>query len=66
MTHADLDSLDDFLEKKDNEPTTNGSLSVVVPMDDMTAILTQLWKSRHTEPHIGKLYEKYKALIPEE
>ena len=40
-------------------------LSVRVPMEDMTQILTQLWKSRHTEPHIGKLYEKYKALIPE-
>ena len=66
MPHADLDALDDFLEKKDDEPHTNGSLSVVVPMDDMTAILTQLWKSRQTEPHIGKLYEKYKALIPKE
>jgi len=47
-------------------PYTNGSLSVVVPMEDMTEILTQLWKSRQTEPKIGKLYEKYKALIPEE
>ena len=47
------------------EPIVNGSLSIVVPMEDMTAILTQLWKSRHTEPHIGKLYEKYKAAIPE-
>ena len=45
------------------EPTVNGSLSIVVPMEDMTAILTQLWKSRQTEPHVGKLYEKYKALI---
>ena len=48
------------------EPHTNGSLSVVVPMDDMTAILVQLWKSRQTEPKIGALYEKYKALIPKE
>ena len=63
--HADLDALDDFLESKDEE-VQEGSLSVVVPMEDMTAILTQLWKSRQTEPHIGKLYEKYKALIPEE
>jgi len=63
--HADLDALDDFLESKDEE-VQEGSLSVVVPMEDMTAILTQLWKSRQTEPHIGKLYEKYKALIPAE
>ena len=48
------------------EPIVNGSLSVVVPMEDMTAILTQLWKSRQTEPKIGELYEKYKSLIPEE
>ena len=48
------------------EPTVNGSLSIVVPMEDMTLILTQLWKSRQTEPHIGELYEKYKALIPKE
>ncbi len=70
MTHSDLDALEDFIDKKENPPSelpfTNGSLSVVVPMEDMTAILTQLWKSRQTEPHIGKLYEKYKALIPEE
>ena len=63
--HADLDALDNFLDTKDEE-VQEGSLSVVVPMEDMTAILTQLWKSRQTEPHIGKLYEKYKALIPEE
>ena len=48
------------------EPIVNGSLSIVVPMEDMTQILTQLWKSRHTEPQIGELYEKYKSLIPEE
>jgi hypothetical protein len=66
MTHGELDSLDNFLEKKDEEPETNESLSVVVPMKEMTAILVQLWKSRQTEPHIGKLYEKYKALIPQE
>ena len=46
------------------EPYTHGNLSVVVPMDDMVIILTQLWKSRATEPKIGELYEKYKALIP--
>ena len=63
--HADLDALDNFLDSKDEE-VQEGSLSVVVPMEDMTAILTQLWKSRQTEPHIGKLYEKYKALIPAE
>ena len=48
------------------EPYTNGSLSVVVPMDDMTQILTQMWKSRQTEPKMGELYEKYKSLIPSE
>ena len=63
--HADLDALDNFIDSKEYE-VQEGSLSVVVPMEDMTAILTQLWKSRQTEPHIGKLYEKYKALIPEE
>ena len=63
--HADLDALDNFIDSKEDE-VQEGSLSVVVPMEDMTAILTQLWKSRQTEPHIGKLYEKYKALIPAE
>ena len=48
------------------EPIVNGSLSIVVPMEDMTVILTQLWKSRASEPKIGELYEKYKALIPKE
>ena len=66
---ADLDALDNY---KDEEDVQSDSLVVVdalsirVPMEDMTAILTQLWKSRQTEPHIGKLYEKYKALIPVE
>lgn len=46
------------------EPRTHGNLSVVVPMEDMVIILTQLWKSRATEPKIGELYEKYKAVIP--
>tara|TARA_B100000427_G_C15200807_1_gene460257 strand:- start:237 stop:410 length:174 start_codon:yes stop_codon:yes gene_type:complete len=55
--HCDLDALDDFLEKKDP--------IIEVPLEDMTAILTQLWKSRATEPKIGEIYEKYKALIPE-
>ena len=70
--HADLDALDNFIDNKDEEDVQSDSLVVVdalsirVPMEDMTAILTQLWKSRQTEPHIGKLYEKYKALIPAE
>ena len=63
--HGDLDALDNFLDTKDEE-VQEGSLSVVVPMEDMTAILTQLWKSRQTEPKVGELYEKYKALIPQE
>ena len=63
--HADLDALDNFLDSKEDE-VQEGSLSIRVPMEDMTAILTQLWKSRQTEPHVGKLYEKYKALIPAE
>jgi len=46
------------------EVRTHGSLSVVVPMDDMMIILKQLWKSRGTEPEMGKMYEKYKAVIP--
>ena len=61
--HCELDALDDFLESKDEE-VQEGSLSVVVPMDDMIQILTQLWKSRQTEPKVGELYEKYKRLIP--
>tara|TARA_R100000742_G_C4258112_1_gene75964 strand:+ start:57 stop:212 length:156 start_codon:yes stop_codon:yes gene_type:complete len=46
-----------------SEPSTNGSLSVVVPIEDMKLILTQMWKSRSTEPKVGKLYEKYTKLI---
>ena len=69
--HSDLDALDNFIKTGDDlvappEVETQGSLSVVVPMEDMTVILTQLWKSRGTEPKIGELYEKYKALIPKE
>ena len=63
--HSDLDALDNFIDSKEDE-VQEGSLSVVVTMEDMTAILTQLWKSRQTEPKIGELYEKYKALIPKE
>ena len=37
------------------EAHTHGSLSVVVPIDDMKIILRQLWKSRATEPVIGEL-----------
>ena len=64
--HSDLDALDKFLDSKDEEEVQQGSLSIRVPIEDMTAILTQLWKSRGTEPKIGELYEKYKALIPKE
>ena len=64
--HADLDALDNFLDSKDEEEVKQGSLSIRVPMEDMTVILTQLWKSRGTEPKAGELYEKYKALIPKE
>ncbi len=72
--HGSLDSLEDFIDKRDAEeeveethtkpeaPYTNGSLSVVVPMDDMELILTQMWKSRQTEPKMGELYDKYKKL----
>jgi len=44
------------------EPHTNGTLSVVVPMDDFKLILQQMWKSRATEPKMGELYTKYKEL----
>tara|TARA_B100001250_G_scaffold406718_1_gene426250 strand:+ start:782 stop:964 length:183 start_codon:yes stop_codon:yes gene_type:complete len=44
------------------EAYTNGSLSVVVPMDDFKLILRQMWKSRSTEPKMGELYKKYKTL----
>ena len=63
--HADLDALDNFLESKDELPPS-GSLSIRVPMEDMTVILVQLWKSRKTDPQCNDLYEKYKALIPVE
>ena len=43
-------------------PYTHGTLSVVVPMEDFDLILQQMWKSRHTEPKMGELYEKYKTL----
>ena len=72
--HCDLDSLDNFVDNDpdggiyDDDPLhtlpyTNGSSSVVVPMDDMELILTQMWKSRQTEPKMGELYEKYKTLL---
>ena len=69
--HGNLDALEEFIDKRDADeedntkpeaPYTNGSLSVVVPMDDMELILTQMWKSRQTEPKMGELYEKYKTL----
>tara|TARA_Y100001963_G_scaffold6622_1_gene8540 strand:- start:1533 stop:1697 length:165 start_codon:yes stop_codon:yes gene_type:complete len=43
-------------------PYTNGSLSIVVPMDDFKLILQQMWKSRKMEPKMGELYEKYLKL----
>ena len=66
MTHSDLDALENFIDKKDKSlsepPFTNGSLSVVVPMDDFKLMLRQIWKSRQTEPKMGELYEKYTKL----
>ena len=50
-------------DDKPETPYTNGSLSVVVPMDDMKLILRQMWKSRGTEPKMGELYKKYNDLI---
>ena len=46
------------MEVDANEPP-----SVVVPMDDMKLILTQMWKSRQTEPKMGELYKKYTDFI---
>ncbi len=60
---VDLDALDNFIDSKDEE-IQQGTLSIRVPIEDMTAILTQMWKSRQTEPKMGELYEKYKSLIP--
>ncbi len=62
---VDLDALDNFIDSKDEE-IQQGTLSIRVPIEDMTAILTQMWKSRQTEPKMGELYEKYKSLIPSE
>tara|TARA_R100000152_G_C6777217_1_gene206926 strand:+ start:272 stop:493 length:222 start_codon:yes stop_codon:yes gene_type:complete len=45
------------------EPYTNGSLSIVIPMDDFKLILRQMWKSSKTEKKMGELYEKYSKLI---
>jgi hypothetical protein len=60
---VDLDALDNFIDSKDEE-IQQGTLSIRVPIEDMTVILTQMWKSRQTEPKMGELYEKYKSLIP--
>ena len=70
--HCELDALDNFLDRKDElsviiteeKEVQEGSLSVVVPMEDMELILTQMWKSRQTEPKMGELYKKYKPLTP--
>ena len=43
-------------------PYTNGSLSIVVPMDEFKLILRQMWKSRSTDPKMGELYNKYYEL----
>ena len=45
------------------EAESNG-LSIRVPMEDMTYILTQLWRCRKSEDKCNEMYEKYKALIP--
>tara|TARA_B100000131_G_scaffold86160_1_gene83081 strand:- start:389 stop:565 length:177 start_codon:yes stop_codon:yes gene_type:complete len=50
------------LEPEENVFPKEGSLSVVVPIDDFKIILRQMWKSRDTEPIIGKLYKKYTEL----
>ena len=50
-------------DKRPVPPYTNGSLSVVIPMDDMEHILRQMWKSRQTEPKMGELSEKYHNLL---
>ena len=50
------------LEPEENVFPEEGSLSVVVPIDDFKIILRQMWKSRQTEPKMGELYEKYKTL----
>ena len=61
--HRKLDRLsgDDLVAPPEEE--THGSLSVVVPMDDMKDIVAQLWKSRATEERVGELWRKYKDLI---
>ena len=50
------------LEPEENVFPKEGSLSVVVPIDDFKIILRQMWKSRGTEPKMGELYEKYTEL----
>ena len=50
------------LEPEENVFPEEGSLSVVVPIDDFKIILRQMWKSRGTEPKMGELYEKYTEL----
>ena len=53
---------DSPIDPPTEEPYTNGSLSVVVPMDDFKLILRQMWKSSRTEKKMGELYEKYLKL----
>ena len=50
------------LEPEENVFPEEGSLSVVVPIDDFKIILRQMCKSRGTEPMMGELYEKYTEL----
>ena len=43
-------------------PYRIADLSVVVNLEDFKIIMQQMWKSRNSEPKIGELYEKYKAI----
>ena len=51
------------MNSNSDEVVTHGSLTVVVPMDDMKDILGQVWKSRATEPRMGELYDKYHPIV---
>lgn len=37
--------------------------TIEVPIDEFKIIMCQLWKSRMTEPQVGKIFEKYKNRI---
>jgi hypothetical protein len=51
------------MSSNSDEVVTHGSLSVVVPMDDMKDIVRQIWKSRSTEKRMGELYDKYHPIV---